>query len=119
MPTMGFGTSGIYSVEPFVNAIKNGYRHIDTAKRYENEQFIGEAIKITIAENIVKREDLFITTKLWHDNYDAPEDALRLGLQKLNVEYVDLYLIHWPNNGMIDNKIPMHILWAKMEALVE
>jgi diketogulonate reductase-like aldo/keto reductase len=118
MPALGLGTSSILEVTPFISAIKNGYRHLDTAKRYSNEHLIGEAIQVCIQEGVVNREDLFITTKLWHDNYDSPEDALRLGLEKLQTSYVDLYLIHWPNNGMVENKVPLHILWEKMEVLV-
>ena len=68
---------------------------------------------------MVKREDLFITTKLWDTDYSDPEAALRLSLQKLQVDYVDLYLVHWPMNGVIENKVSMHVLWAKMEKLVE
>lgn len=67
----------------------------------------------------MSREDIFITTKLWHHDYDSPEDALRLSLEKLKTHYVDLYLIHWPNNGSVEKKVPMHVLWPKMEALVE
>lgn len=77
MPAMGFGTAKIEEVEPFVNAIKNGYRHIDTASFYKNEQFIGEAIQVATSQDLVKREELFITTKIWHTEYDSPEDALR------------------------------------------
>lgn len=55
---------------------------------------------------------------MWHDNYDDPEAALRLSLQKLKTDYVDLYLIHWPLNGHIENKVPMHVLWSRMEELV-
>lgn len=119
MPAVGFGTSGIYEVSPFVTAIKVGYRHIDTATRYENEQYIGEAVTQTVSEGVVKREELFITTKLWHDDYNDPEAALRLSLKKLQTDYVDLYLIHWPLNGHGPHKVPMHKLWAQMESLVE
>jgi len=83
MPAIGFGTSGIYEVSPFVTAIKVGYRHIDTATRYENEQYIGQAITECIDDGVVKRDELFITTKLWHDDYNDVEAALRLSLKKL------------------------------------
>ena len=122
MPVLGFGTSQIKETEPIYTAIvKAGYRHIDTATRYANEEYVGEAIEKAIAEGAVKREDLFITTKLWHSDYSDPEAALKLSLQKLKLDYVDLYLIHWPNNFFTDdkNKVPMHVLWPKMEALVD
>ena len=62
---------------------------------------------------------MFITTKIWHTEYEDPEQALRSSLVKLRLEYVDLYLIHWPANGFGAYKVPMHILWAKMEHLKE
>ena len=80
MPSLGFGTSGIKSTEPFYSALNVGYRHFDTATRYENEQYIGEALKRGIDEGLVTREDLFITTKLWHTDYQDPEAAIRLSL---------------------------------------
>ena len=61
----------------------------------------------------MKREELFITSKLWHTDFKDPEAALRLSLEKLNLEYIDMYLIHWPLNylGGEENRIPMHKLW--------
>ena len=61
---------------------------------------------------MVRREDMFITTKLWHTDYHDVEGAIRLSLKRLNLDYVDLYLIHWPVNGVGPVKIPMHQLWA-------
>ncbi len=119
MPSMGFGTYGIKTTDPFITAFKIGYRHIDTASYYDNEELIGEAIERASKEGIVQREDIFITTKLWHDDYSDPEAALLLSLKKLQTSYVDLYLIHWPLTGLVENKVPMHVLWAKMESLVE
>ncbi len=117
MPALGFGTSSIQDPNVFFTAVKVGYRHFDTATKYGNEAALGEAINRAIAENIVTREELFVTTKLWHDDYADPEAALRLSLTKLNLQFVDLYLIHWPLTGHV-NKVPMHVLWAKMEDLV-
>ena len=101
--------------------MNQGYRHIDTAKVYQNEEAIGEALEECMAAGI-RREELFITTKLWHDDYHNVEAACRESLRKLRLEYVDLYLIHWPVNGMSCSgspKVPMHVLWAKMEQLKE
>lgn len=80
MPILGLGTYGIRSAQPFYTALQVGYRHFDTATLYDNEQYIGAAIKRGFDENIVKRDDLFITTKLWHTDYNDPESALRLSL---------------------------------------
>lgn len=79
-------------------AIDAGYRHIDTAFIYNTEQQVGKAIRNKIAEGVIERKHLFLTTKLWNDKH-AKEDvipALRLSLEKLGLDYVDLYLIHWP-----------------------
>lgn len=98
---IGYGT---YKVDPQVaadlvfQAIEVGYRHIDTAQMYENETGVGAGIARAIAAGLVQREDLFITTKLDNPNH-APEVAERTfsqSLQDLGLEYVDLFLIHWP-----------------------
>jgi diketogulonate reductase-like aldo/keto reductase len=112
MPSLGFGTSGIKTTEPFYSAIKVGYRHFDTASKYGNEEFLGEALTRAIQEGLVKREDLFITTKLWFTEFNDPKAAIQRSLEKLKTDYADLYLIHWPMNGVIENKVPMHVLWA-------
>lgn len=101
MPIIGFGTHKILDedVEEIVyNAIKVGYRHIDTASVYNNEAGIGRAIKRCIQEGIVKREDLFITTKTpWkRPGYNETLEGFEESLQKLGLDYIDLYLIHHP-----------------------
>ncbi|XP_014232554.1 1,5-anhydro-D-fructose reductase-like [Trichogramma pretiosum] len=101
MPMFGLGTylSKPGEVEEAVKcAIQVGYRHIDTAFFYENEKEIGQAIKEKINDGTVKREDLFITTKLWCNSHKESEvvPACKQSLQNLGLDYIDLYLIHWP-----------------------
>ncbi|XP_048002214.1 aldo-keto reductase AKR2E4-like isoform X1 [Leguminivora glycinivorella] len=86
-------------------AIDAGYRHIDTAHIYDTEDQVGRAIKKKIDDGTVKREDLFVTTKLWNDAHarEAVEPALRRSLQKLGLKYIDLYLIHWPVGTYANN----------------
>ena len=117
MPRIGFGTSRIVEPAQVESAIKVGYRHLDTASFYKNEEVVGQAIKTCIEQGIVTREDLFVTTKLWHNEYQDPEAAIRRSCAKLGLDYVDMYLMHWPNNGFTDPKVPLHVLWPKIEAL--
>ena len=99
MPVLGFGTWQTPSGDIAFNAVKKalevGYRHIDTAAIYDNEKSVGEGIKASG----VKREDIFLTTKLWNDahDYELAKKAIDESLEKLGTDYVDLYLIHWPN----------------------
>ncbi|KAF8014544.1 hypothetical protein BT93_H0381 [Corymbia citriodora subsp. variegata] len=105
MPLIGMG-GGAASLPPpdvltsiFFDAIKVGYRHFDTAANYGSEEVLGRAVAKALDRGLVKsRSDIFITTKLWctdaHPDLVLP--ALKKSLQKLGLEYVDLYLIHWP-----------------------
>ena len=101
IPQLGFGT---WKLEDDVcyravrRAIEVGYRHIDTAAVYGNEESVGRGIADAIAAGDVAREDLFVTTKLWNDDqgFDAGLDAFEKSINRLGLEYVDLYLIHWP-----------------------
>lgn len=100
IPGLAFGTINT-TKDQIKAAIEAGYRNIDTAEIYGNEELVGQAIKEVLAEGKVKREDLFISTKLWfnHRSHDMAIDSLDKSLQRLGLDYVDLYLIHWPANG--------------------
>ncbi len=104
IPSIGLGTFGSDHVEPqeiarsVHYAIKHGYRHIDCASVYGNEELIGEVFSKLFKDKLVKREELWITSKLWNDAH-APKDAIasfHKSLKDLQLDYLDLYLIHWP-----------------------
>ena len=98
IPPIGFGTwklkNNDETIDIIVEAIKSGYHHIDTAFAYGNEETIGKGIK----KANTKREELFITGKLWNDDrgYENIINACKRTIKNLNCEYLDLYLIHWP-----------------------
>lgn len=104
MPGFGLGVfqvsneDTIFSVQ---KAIEAGYISIDTAQIYGNEEGVGEGIRRGLAATGKKREDLFITTKIWNHqlDYDQTITAFNESLLKLGLDYVDLYLIHWPGNN--------------------
>ena len=99
IPCIGFGTwqtpEGETAVQAVRCAIDAGYTHIDTAQAYENEESVGKAIRLSG----VPREDLFITTKLWNPNhsYEKVMSSFNKSMDKLGLDYLDLFLIHWPN----------------------
>lgn len=99
IPVLGFGTwkaqDGEEAYQAVLTALEAGYRHIDTAAVYKNEGSVGSAIK----DSGIPREELFITTKLWNGNhtYEETQEAFARSLERLELDYLDLYLIHWPN----------------------
>lgn len=99
IPVSGFGTfkakDGEEAYHAVLEALKAGYRHIDTAAIYQNEESVGQAIK----DSGVPREEMFVTTKLWNSQqtYEQTRQALEKSIEKLGLDYLDLYLIHWPN----------------------
>lgn len=101
MPILGFGVYQIPKEDCarcVLDAIKVGYRHFDTAQSYFNEEQVGDAIQTAINEGLVKREELFITTKVWidHYGYEKCKESVLKSMQKLKVDYIDLMLLHQP-----------------------
>jgi len=106
--------------------VKHGYRHIDGAMIYGNEKAIGEAVKECIEKHGIKREELFITTKLWTTDKHDVQCAVRRSLKNLGLKYIDLYLVHWmrpnidyskPEKWEIDSP-RLEVVWREMEAEV-
>ena len=99
IPAIGFGTWQTPDDETGISAVKNalqyGYRHIDTAQGYQNEEAVGKAVR----DSGIPREEIFITSKLNNPNhgYDKAMESFEQSLQKLGTDYLDLFLIHWPN----------------------
>lgn len=114
MPWLGFGVfqtkEGREVIQSVKWALEAGYRSIDTAMIYGNEEGVGQALK----ESGVPREEIFLTTKLWNDDVRnrRTQAAFEESLQKLKVDYVDLYLIHWPVEGRRE-------AWKEMEKIYE
>jgi len=137
IPALGFGTwsqeaKDRETVGNLVkHAIKIGYRHIDCAPVYKNEKEIGAALKEVFQSGIVKREELFITSKLYNDAHGKDDvlPALKQSLQDLQLDYLDLYLIHWPvtlkregpypNRNAPLNFVPLAETWAALEGCVK
>lgn len=101
MPYLGLGVYQSEDGEEVINAIKwaleTGYRHIDTASIYQNEEGVGRGIR----ESGIPREDVFLVSKVWNTDqgYDSTLKAFEMSLEKLDTDYLDLYLIHWPVRG--------------------
>lgn len=138
IPSLGLGTwrSAKRQVgETIKSALENGYQHIDCASIYGNEEEIGNAFHSAFASGPVKREDIFITSKLWNTEHNPVnvERACRLTLSDLQLKYLDLYLVHWGiafepggelepigRNGLVKTEpIPVQTTWKAMELLVK
>jgi diketogulonate reductase-like aldo/keto reductase len=139
IPALGFGTllsNRSETRNATVAAVRLGFRHLDCAERYRNEEEVGAALKELLADRTVRREDLFITTKLWNNNHrpERVKHALQASLNRLGVDAVDLYLMHTPfafapgddqdprdAHGAVvyDDGVTLEETWAAMEALVD
>lgn len=139
IPAIGLGTwqsGGDQCVEAFKTALAFGYRHIDCARLYGNEVEVGEAIADAVAKGLLKRENLFVTSKLYctMNSLNKIENSVKVSLKNLGVEYLDLYLMHWPERSAFGDASdpPMKSgneyrqffkklkkVWKSMEGLVE
>lgn len=118
MPAMGLGVFQVENdttAEIVKNAIELGYRSIDTAAIYGNEAGVGEGIQLALASTGLNREGLFITSKVWNAglNYEETISAYEESLEKLGLDYLDLYLIHWPGNDKFAES------WTALEDLYQ
>ena len=128
IPDIGFGTWNIPYGEDcekaVFEAIKAGYRHIDTAGAYGNERSVGLGVKAALSEGLIeKRSDVFITSKLWNTNrcYNKAFRGFDKSMRNLDLDYIDLYLIHWPANK-VRYKNPDEVnavAWQALEELYE
>ena len=100
LPTLGIGTYSLHGDVCFnsvYTALKNGYRLIDTAYMYDNEEEVGRAVRQAVADGICKREEITVITKLYPgEQFTNPEPAIEMALRKLNIEYIDIMLLHHP-----------------------
>ena len=139
MPALGFGTlipDPAVTITATRDALNAGFRHFDCAERYRNEREVGEALEAGLAAEGIEREDAFITTKLWNTNHrpERVEPAFDASLQRLRLQYLDLYLIHTPyafqpgndqdprdqnGNVLYDKGVTLLDTWRAMESLVD
>ena len=125
IPDIGFGTWNIPYGEDcekaVFEAIKAGYRHIDTAGAYGNERSVGLGVKAALREGLIeKRSDIFITSKIWNTNrsYNKAFRGFDKSMRNLDLDYIDLYLIHWPANK-VRYKNPSEVNAVAWQALEE
>jgi alcohol dehydrogenase (NADP+) len=139
MPVVGFGTliaDAATTKTATRDALQTGYRHFDCAERYQNEREVGEALQAGLAAGGIAREEIFVTTKLWNSDHrpERIEPAFQASLERLRVDYLDLYLIHTPfafhpgdeqdprdenGNVLYDEGVTLHDTWKGMEDLVD
>src|ERR1700752_4332990 len=139
MPAVGFGTlipDAAETIGATRDALEAGFRHFDCAERYRNEREVGEALQAGLADGGIAREDIFVTTKLWNSNPrpERVEPAFEASLDRLGLEYLDLYLIHTPfafqpgdeqdprdqnGNVLYDRDVTLLDTWKAMETLVD
>ncbi|WP_183561910.1 aldo/keto reductase [Mucilaginibacter sp. SP1R1] len=139
MPLLGFGTLIIGAAETISatrDALEAGFRHFDSAERYRNESEVGEALQAGLAAGGIARKDIFVTTKLWNTNHrpERVEPAFEASLNRLQLNYLDLYLIHTPyafqpgdeqdprdenGNVIYDREVTLLDTWRAMENLVD
>jgi aldehyde reductase len=139
IPALGFGTlvsDSRKTRDATIAAVEAGFRHLDCAERYRNESEVGAALKELFAAGTVRREDLFVTTKLWNNNHrpERVKPALQASLDRLGLDAVDLYLMHTPfafkpgddqdprdEHGAVvyDDGVTLEETWAAMEDLVD
>jgi alcohol dehydrogenase (NADP+) len=139
MPVLGFGTlisDAAETISATRGALEAGFRHFDCAERYRNEREVGEALQAGLAAGGIAREDIFVTTKLWNTNHrpERVEPAFEASLERLRLNYLDLYLIHTPfafqpgddqdprdqdGNILYDRDVTLLETWGAMESLVD
>ena len=139
IPALGFGTlipDPAVTITATRDALAAGFRHIDCAERYGNEREVGGALQAGLTATGIKREDIFVTTKLWNNNHrpDRVEPAFEASRKRLGLEYLDLYLIHTPfafqpgdepeprdqnGNVLYDHDVTLLDTWRAMESLVD
>ena len=105
MPIMGLGTYSL-DYDTCVNSVKallgNGGRLIDTAYMYGNEDAVGEGVRQAMEEYNIPREEIFVITKIYPSQYNEPEEAIDMALEKLDIGYIDMMLLHHPGTGDVD-----------------
>jgi len=139
IPSLGFGTlipDPIATRQGTKTALEVGFRHLDCSERYRNEEAVGEAMREVFATGGIRREDVFVTTKLWNNNHrpERVQPAFEASLRRLQLDYVDCYLIHTPfafqpgdeqdprdEQGRViyDSGVTLAETWRALERLVE